>query len=152
LRIPFFTRKDFFSEPEKKQIVEAIQAAEKETSGEIRLFVESHCRYVDPLDRAAEVFVSLKMEQTAARNAVLVYVAVKDRQLALFGDKGIHEKVGDAFWNEKAKLILSHFNKEHYAEGLSHIMQEIGEALQRFFPFDKDTDKNELPDDIVFGK
>jgi len=55
--------------------------------------VESRCRYVDPLDRAAEVFANLKMEQTDARNAVLVYVALKDRQLALLGDKGIHEKV-----------------------------------------------------------
>jgi uncharacterized membrane protein len=152
LRIPFFSRKEFFSETEKTQIVEAIQAAEKETSGEIRLFVESHCRYVDPLDRAAEVFAGLKMEQTDARNAVLVYVAVKDRQLALFGDKGIHEKVGDAFWNEKVRLILSHFNKANYAAGLQHIMQEIGEALNRYFPYDKDTDKNELPDDIVFGR
>jgi uncharacterized membrane protein len=152
LRIPFFSRKEFFSETEKKQIVEAIQAAEHETSGEIRLFVESRCRFVDPLDRAAEVFASLKMEQTAARNAVLVYVALKDRQLALFGDRGIHEKVGDAFWNEKVGLILSHFNKADYAEGLRRIMKEIGEALNRFFPYDKDTDKNELPDDIVFGK
>jgi uncharacterized membrane protein len=152
LRIPFFPRKEFFTDAEKTLIVRAIQAAEQETSGEIRLFVESHCRYVDPLDRAAEVFATLKMEQTDARNAVLVYVALKDRQLALLGDKGIHEKVGNAFWNEKVKLILSHFNKADYAEGLQHIMKEIGEALRLHFPYDKDTDKNELPDDIVFGR
>ena len=152
MRIPFFSRKEFFTDAEKTLIVRAIQAAEQATSGEIRLFVESRCRYVDPLDRAAEVFTTLKMEQTDARNAVLVYVALKDRQLALLGDKGIHEKVGDAFWNEKVKLILSHFNKASYAEGLQHIMKEIGEALRLHFPYDKDTDKNELPDDIVFGR
>ena len=107
---------------------------------------------MDPLDRAVEVFASLKMNQVAARNAVLVYVATKDRQLALFGDQGIHEKVGDQFWNEKVKLVLSHFNRKNYAEGLSHIVTEIGEVLGQYFPYDKDNEKNELPDDIVFGR
>jgi uncharacterized membrane protein len=152
LNIPFFRRKEFFSDAEKQQVVAAIQSAEKQTSGEIRVFVESRCRFVNPLDRATEVFAGLKMEQTAARNGVLVYVALKDRQLALFGDKGIHEKVGDVFWNEAVKLILSHFNKANYAEGIAGVVRDIGEALSRHFPYDKDTDKNELPDDIVFGK
>jgi uncharacterized membrane protein len=29
---------------------------------------------------------------------------------------------------------------------------QIGEALTTHFPYDNDTDKNELPDQIVFGK
>jgi uncharacterized membrane protein len=152
LNIPFLHRKEFFSEIEKQQIVAAIQSAERQTSGEIRVFVESRCKFVNPLDRAAEVFAGLKMEQTAARNGVLVYVALKDRQLALCGDKGIHEKVGDAFWSEQVKLILSHFNKANYADGIAGVVREIGEALGKHFPYDKDTDKNELPDDIVFGR
>jgi uncharacterized membrane protein len=143
---------DFLSASEKQLIVSAIQSAEKQTSGEIRVFVESHCRFVHPLDRATEVFHQLKMEQTSSRNAVLLYVAMKDRQLALYGDKGIHEKVGDGFWNEKVKIILSHFNKANYGEGMARIIKEIGEALGQHFPYDKETDKNELPDDIVFGR
>ncbi len=152
MHIPFFRRKEFFTAAEKQQIVESIQAAEKQTSGEIRVFVESRCRFVDPLDRAREIFAGLKMQETAARNAVLVYVALKDRQLALFGDQGIHEKVGTAFWNDKVKLILAHFNKADYAQGIAGVVTEIGKALYRHFPYDKGTDKNELPDDIVFGK
>lgn len=152
MHIPFFSRKQLFTAGEQQQVVAAIQAAERQTSGEIRVFVESRCRYVNPLDRAAEVFAGLKMEQTDARNAVLVYVALKDRQLALFGDKGIHEKVGDTFWNEQVRLILSHFNKANYAGGIARVVEEIGEALRTHFPYDKDTDKNELPDDIVFGR
>ena len=152
MKIPFFRRKDFFSETEKQLIVSSIQAAEKQTSGEIRVFVESRCKYVDPLDRAAEIFAGLKMEETAARNGVLVYVAIRDRQLALLGDKGIHEKVGAEFWNKEVKLILSHFNRADYAAGIAHVVEEIGEALRTHFPYDKDGDINELPDDIVFGK
>lgn len=152
MRIPLFSKKEFFTEPEKRQIVEAIQAAEHRTSGEIRVYVESRCRFVNPLDRAVEIFALLKMDQVAARNAVLVYVAIKDRQLALYGDKAIHEKVGDGFWNEKVKLVLSHFNKANYAQGLAQVVTEIGEVLRSYFPYDKDNDKNELPDDIVFGR
>jgi uncharacterized membrane protein len=152
LHIPFFSRKEFFAEAEKQQIVAAIEAAEKQTSGEIRVFVESRCRYVDPLDRAAEVFTGLQMEKTDARNGVLVYVALKDRQLALFGDQGIHDKVGNEFWNEKVKGILSHFNKSNYAKGIAEVVSDIGDALTLHFPYDSDTDKNELPDDIVFGR
>jgi uncharacterized membrane protein len=152
LHIPFFSKKEFFTDAGKKQIVDAIQAAEHQTSGEVRVFVEHRCRFVDPLDRAVEVFASLKMDQAAARNGVLVYVATKDRQLALYGDKAIHEKVGDAFWNEKVKLILSHFNRDNFADGIAHIVTELGEVLRSYFPYDKNNDKKELPDDIVFGR
>jgi len=107
---------------------------------------------MDPLDRAVEVFSGLNMEKTTARNGVLVYVALKDRQLALLGDKGIHEKVGNEFWNKEVQLILSHFNKANYAEGIAQVVREIGEALCHHFPYDKGNDMNELPDDIVFGK
>jgi len=152
LNIPFFRRKEFFSDAEKQQIVAAIQAAEKQTSGEIRVYVESRCKYVDPRDRAAEVFAVLKMDKTVARNGVLLYVALKDRQLAVLGDQGIHEKVGNEFWQKEVRQILSDFNKANYAEGIAKVVGDIGEALRTHFPYDKDGDINELPDDIVFGK
>ncbi|SJZ40130.1 TPM domain-containing protein [Sediminibacterium ginsengisoli] len=143
---------EYFSPEEKKLIVEAIQQAEQKTSGEVRVFIESRCRLVNPLHRALEVFASLKMEETAQRNAVLVYVAMKDRQLAIYGDEGIHSKVGTAFWNEEVQKMLQQFNRDNHAEGLAQIIREIGEALVQHFPYDVKGDKNELPDDIVFGK
>ena len=93
-----FKKKEFFSQEENEKIVQSIRDAEKCTSGEVRVFVESKCKFLDPLDRALEIFADLKMENTEDRNAVLVYVALKDRQLAVYADKGIHEKVGDQFW------------------------------------------------------
>jgi uncharacterized membrane protein len=143
---------DFFSAEEKAKILSAIQKAEQTTSGEVRLYVERRCRFVDAIDRAAEVFYSLKMEQTVNRNATLVYVAFKDRQMAVFGDQGIYEKTGKEFWNEAVKKMLGHFNKENYARGIVEVIEEIGAALSHHFPYDASTDKNELPDDIVFGK
>jgi uncharacterized membrane protein len=146
------TRKPLFTDEQQQQIVSAIQAAEQLTSGEIRVYVESRCRYVNPLHRAAEIFAGLNMEKTAARNGVLVYVALKDRQMALFGDQGINQKVGAAFWNQQVRNILGHFYKAEYAAGIAKVVTEIGAALQTHFPYDKGTDRNELPDDIVFGR
>jgi uncharacterized membrane protein len=152
LKIPVFSRKDFFSEQEKKQIVAAIGAAEHQTSGEIRVYVESRCRFVDPIDRAAEVFSFLKMNKTVGHNAVLIYLAVKDRQLAVFGDQGIHDKVGEVFWQQEVLHMLSHFQKDHYADAVAQVVTDIGQALKQHFPYDGQTDLNELPDDIVFGR
>jgi len=142
----------FFSADEEEKILNAIRAAEKETSGEVRLFIENKCRFVDPLDRAAEIFLQLKMNETANRNAVLVYVAKMHRQLAVFADEGIYNKAGKEFWDNAVAIMLKEFRKENYAEGLAEVIQKIGHSLQTHFPYDGATDKNELPDDIVFGK
>lgn len=142
----------FFAPDEQEAIVKAVGEAEKRTSGEIRVYVESRCRFVSALDRAAEVFHTLKMEATQNRNAVLLYVAMKDKQLAVFADEGIYQKEGKAFWFDAVKNILGHFNKQNYAEGIVGVVHEIGESLANHFPYDAATDRNELPDDIVFGK
>ena len=149
---PWQKTKEFFKPEEKQLIVDAIRSSEKRTSGEIRVFVESRCRYVDAIDRAMEIFFRLEMDKTDDRNAGLVYVAMKDRQLAIFGDQNIHQKVGTEYWNNTVKKILSSFNSENYSKGLRQCVTDIGEALVYYFPYDNDTDKNELPDDIVFGR
>jgi len=147
-----FKKKDFFSAEEQQLIIESIRNAELMTSGEVRVFVESKCSYMDAIDRAAELFFQLEMQKTDDRNAVLVYVAMKDRQLAVFGDEGIHNRVGNEYWNKEVQKMISNFNRENYAAGISEVVRDIGEALTKNFPFNNDTDKNELPDDLVFGK
>lgn len=148
----FRKKKEFFSPADNEKIVRAIRNAELRTSGEVRVFVENRCRFVDPMDRALEIFSNLKMEETESRNAVLLYVALKDRQLAVYGDKGIHEKVGNEFWNTEVKKILAHFNNSDFAGGISDCVAGIGQSLQEHFPYNEQTDKNELPDEIIFGR
>ncbi len=150
--LSIFKKTAFFTPEEQKQIVQAIQEAEKRTSGEVRVYIESRCRYVNALDRAAEIFYSLKMDKTAERNAVLVYLATKDHQLAVFADEGIHAKTGKEFWKDQVLLMLNHFDKKDYAAGIIQVIYKIGEALNSYFPYLIDSDKNELPDDIIFGR
>ncbi|MDQ6757175.1 MAG: TPM domain-containing protein [Bacteroidota bacterium] len=149
---PLFKKKEFFSLDEKEKIVQSIRDAEKCSSGEIRIYAESRCKFIDPLDRATEIFSELKMDNTQDRNAVLLYVALKDRQLAIYADKGIHDKVGTQFWEESVNKILLHFDKKNYTNGIVNCISEIGNALKENFPYNNETDKNELPDEIIFGR
>ena len=149
---PWRKRKEFFTPEEKQQLVEAIQRAEHRTSGEVRVFIESKCRFVYALDRAREIFFSLKMHETELRNATLIYVAVKDRQAAVFGDEGIHQKVGKKYWEDVVSKMLLQFKQQKLADGICQGINDLGEALHFYFPFDRSTDKNELPDEIVFGR
>ena len=145
-------KKQFFKPVEIQLITEAVKRAEQRTSGEVRIFVESRCSFVDAIDRAKEIFFSLKMENTGQRNAVLIYLAIKDRQVAVYGDEGIHTKVGEEYWRNTVNLMINCFRQGSYAQGLEQSITQIGEALNTHFPYDGETDKNELPDDIVFGK
>jgi len=147
-----FKKKEFFSAEDKAQIVEAIRMAERETSGEIRIYVEGKNRFVDPIDRAAEVFFKLKMENTEHRNAVLLYIAMKDHELALFADEGIYKKAGTEYWNNAVKNMIAQFTKDNISNGIEQCVKQIGQTLKEKFPYIPTEDKNELPDDIVFGK
>jgi uncharacterized membrane protein len=149
---PLFKKQPFFSDADQAKIVSAISMAEKETSGEIRIYVESKNPFVDPIERASEIFFNLKMQQTEHRNAVLLYIAMKDHELALFGDEGIHQKVGTAYWQNAVKQMMVHFSKQDISTGIEQCVLQIGQTLKDTFPYDPATDKNELPDDIVFGK
>jgi uncharacterized membrane protein len=141
----------FFEPADEERVVQAIRAAEKRTSGEIRVFIESRCRFVDAVDRAAELFFGLEMEHTEDRNGVLLYIAMKDHQLAIFGDEGIHRIVGSDFWKMEVDKILRAFNAANYVDGIIEIIHDIGEVLAEKFPYERE-DRNELPDNIVFGQ
>jgi len=147
-----FKKKPLFTQAENQAIIEAIRFAERRTSGEVRVYIEAKNAYMSPLDRAAELFFSLRMEETEHRNAVLVYIAVKHKEFALFADKGIYEGAGTEFWNAEAAKMISKFSEAGLVEGICQCVKDIGEVLNSSFPYEANEDKNELPDEIVFGK
>lgn len=142
--------KDLFTEQQKQQIVNAIKAAEKNTSGEIRVHIEKRCKE-DVLDHAAFMFESLEMHKTELRNGVLIYLAVEDRQLAILGDAGINQKVPPNFWEDTKNIMIDNFKKGDFAKGLSDGIIKAGEQLKTHFPYQKN-DTNELADEISFGE
>lgn len=139
-----------FNQDEEARIASAIRAAERGTSGEIRLYLEDYCQKDHPAERAQELFQLFGMYNTQNRNAVLIYLAEKSRQFALWGDAGIHEKVGHQFWEEK-RLLREYLQRDEAAEGVSKVILMLGDRLRTFFPNDEKTDINELPDEIIYG-
>lgn len=140
---------DFLTASEEQEIVQAIVAAEKDTSGEIRVHIEEHSEK-PPLERAQEVFFSLEMQNTKERNGVLFYVGVTDKQFAILGDEGINKVVGDDFWNSTKDIVLKHFKNKNNKDGLVNGIIEAGKRLKAFFPYQSD-DTNELPNEISRG-
>ena len=143
-------RKKPFTKAEEREIVTAIQSAERTCSGEIRLFVESHCKK-SLQERTVEVFKELKMHRTAQRNGVLIYVAIKDHRFAIFGDEGIHRIAGFSFWEKEAADLKNAFQQGNYVAGICQSILDVGEVLKEHFP-PNDDDKNELSDKPVYGK
>ncbi len=143
--------RELFGEPELLRIREAIAAAEKRTSGELRVFIEDDCKD-DVMDRAAFVFEELDMHETELRNGVLIYVAVSHRKLAIIGDAGIHQKVGDRFWESIRSNMINRFKSGAFMQGVEEGIHAIGEPLSTYFPHDHDGDRDELSNDVVFGK
>lgn len=140
----------FFTQAEKDEILSAIRVAESETSGEIRVHIETHCK-IDVLDRATYIFGKLEMHKTALRNGVLFYVAISDRKFAILGDIGINRKVPAGFWNSISEHLLQLFRQGKFTQALAEGILMAGEQLKQHFPH-QDDDINELSDEISFQK
>lgn len=137
----------FFTADDRKALHDAVHAAEKVTSGEIRLYIEDECKD-DVMDRAAFIFASLQMHKTKQRNGVLIYLAVVRHKFAIIGDAGIHAVVGQDFWNSAKETMQQHFTEGRITAGLVAGITEAGQVLKTHFPY-QGGDRNELPDDII---
>jgi len=142
--------KGFLTKEEQEQIIKAIESAELNTSGEVRVHLESICKG-DPVERAVYIFDKLKMHKTKERNGVLIYIAFDSRKFAIIGDSGINAKVPDGFWDEEKEILLAALKEGRAAEGLVSVIDIAGKSLKEFFPYQKD-DTNEQSNDISFGE
>jgi uncharacterized membrane protein len=140
---------NFFSKEEKEIIKSAVKEAELNTSGEIRVHIDNHCKE-DVMDKAAWWFGKLEMQKTEQRNGVLFYLAVKEHKFAILGDGGINAVTQDDFWDQIKELMLARFKEGAFADGLKEGILMAGEALRSHFPY-QDGDVNELSDEISFG-
>jgi uncharacterized membrane protein len=136
----------FLGEADLAAVAAAIATAEAATSAEIRVHLDARCPG-EALARAALVFERLGMHRTALRHGVLIYVSIEDHKLAVLGDRGIHERVGKAYWDGLLEAILAHFRGQRFRDGILHGVAEVGTVLNRHFPRRPD-DVNELPDRV----
>jgi uncharacterized membrane protein len=144
------TRKQLLQVVDRERIKNAIEAAEHRTSGEICVSV-SRLFWGNIETAADKAFVRLGMTRTKDRNGVLLFVVPSRRKFVVLGDQGIHERVGQEFWESVAAVISERFREGDFTGGLLNAIKKVGEELATHFPYDPATDKNELPDDVDFG-
>ncbi len=145
------SRKKLLKVIDRDKVREAIRLAELRTSGEVRVSVSRY--FWGSVRKVAErAFDRLGMSKTKERNGILFFIVPARRRFAVLGDEGIHAKVGQKFWDSVAAHLSEHFHKGEYTEGLVDAIGEAGERLAVHYPYDAETDVNELPDDIDFGK
>jgi uncharacterized membrane protein len=140
--------REFLSKIEHDRIIEAIREAESKTSGEIRVLIQRGKLKGDPLVAAQRKFQRLGMHNTRERNGVLIFVAPRAHKFAVVGDKAIHEKCGDEFWQRIVEAIRMDFQSEKFSDALVEAIRQVGKVLAKDFP-KAQRDTNELPDDII---
>ena len=140
--------REFLTKLEHDRIIEAIREAESKTSGEIRVLIQRGKLKSDPLAAAHRKFHRLGMHKTRERNAVLIFVVPRTHKFAVVGDKDIHEKCGDEFWQGIVERMRKHFQNERFSDAMVEAVNEIGNVLAREFPKTPE-DTNELPDDVI---
>lgn len=140
----------FLSKTDEEEIVAAIVIAEKNTSGEIRVHIEENSTKPS-IERAKEVFHILNMDATELKNGVLFYICKATKSFAILGDKGINDLVAHDFWNSTKDVVIEKFKKGKYKEGLIKGILEAGIQLKKHFPYNSETDTNELSNEISRG-
>ncbi len=141
-------KKKVLTKEQEKLLIEAIQKAELQTSGEIRVHFDSS-KVEIPIEKAKTIFAKLKMHQTELRNGILFYVNLKEKKFAVWGDEGIHKNVPENFWDEIKETAIQHFKNDHIIEGLEKCILMCGDQLKKYFPYNGN-DKNELKNDISY--
>jgi uncharacterized membrane protein len=140
--------REFLSKLDHDRIVKAIRDAEAKTSGEIRVFIQRGKLAGDPLIAAQKKFHRLGMHKTPERNAILIFVAPRAHKFAVVGDKAIHEKCREHFWQGLADSMREHFRNEKFSHALVEAIEEAGNTLASHFP-KRSTSSNQLPDNVI---
>ncbi len=141
---------EFLNKLDHQKIVDAIAAAEKNTSGQIRVYIKRGVLGDDVVDVAQLQFRKLGMQATSERNGVLILVAPRSRKFAVVGDEGVHQKCGDAYWQQLVEAMRGEFQREHFNEALLEAIAKTGNLLAEHFP-KKEHGHNELPDEVIEG-
>lgn len=148
----FMTRplnpKTFLTDEEKKQVEEAVKKSEKQTSGEIKLYIDRFC-WEKIEEKAFRIFNKLNLFKTKERNGVLIYLVTTNKEFLIYGDEGINKKVPENFWKDIRIKMEQNFKEGNFGNGISEAIETIGEKLKIYFPYRSD-DTNEISDEIEY--
>ena len=136
-----------FSSQEESSIISAIEAAESLSRAELRVHYTRKDRVDDIFQLALKQFQKLEMHKTEERNGVLIFLAPKAKQLAIVGDEGIHQHVGQEFWEHTHAACIQEIQRNGLAKGIILGLELIGKEMAKYFPIGEHN-PNELSNEI----
>ena len=140
LVIPDWWARRAFPKALLRRIEQAIATSEQSHGGELRLVVEANLPLAallsdqSPRQRAVELFGELGVWDTEHNCGVLIYLQLLDRCVEIVADRGIHRRVGDAFWQAVCGRLEKSFCDGRYEQGVARALDEITAALAENFP------------------
>jgi uncharacterized membrane protein len=140
----------FLTPEEAVAVQRTVHEAESRTSAEIKVVLIRHC-WGDIRSKAARHFRKLGLHKTELRNCVMIFLVLANREFLVYGDWGIHEKVGLNFWAEVRDVMQTHFRENRFAEGLCEGVRLVGERLAASYPRQA-ADRNEVSNEVVQEK
>lgn len=133
---------------DQARVVQAIEEAEKKSSGEIRVHIQPSSHGREVRHEAEKTFERLGMTKTELRNGVLLFILSRDQKFAILGDSGIDEKVGEGYWEAIASELGNRFRAGEFTEGIVNAVERVGHLLAGHFPPSQRSDVNELTNEI----
>jgi uncharacterized membrane protein len=140
----------FLTEAETAAVNSAVKEAERRTSAELKVVLARHC-WGDLKTKAHKVFRELGLEHTEQRNCVLILLVTTNREFLIYGDEGIHAKVGQSLWDDVQLGMQEAFGRGKLGEGIAFGLRRIGDKLAQYFPHQRN-DVDEISNEIVYHR
>lgn len=93
-------------------------------------------------------FYQKGLHRTKNQTGILIFISLLERKVRIMGDRGIHAKIGQAFWNARAGELVEGIRKGKALEVLTEVIEKCGAEMTTHFPCDADN-PDEVPDDII---
>ncbi|HUZ50067.1 MAG TPA: TPM domain-containing protein [Candidatus Dormibacteraeota bacterium] len=117
---------------DRKRIDEALHRAEAGTSSRIAVRVVPDAT-IDAFERAKAEFLAGGMHVHPGANAALILVAPKARSFAVLGDRALHERVGQPFWERIVAQMTAAFKTGTPTDAIVLGVDRLGDALHEHF-------------------
>lgn len=98
--------------------------------------------------RARQLFAERGLYKTRERSGVLILIAELERRVSILADEGIHARLGPDEWRRDVDEIRAAIRAGRAVDGLSGVIQQLGEKLSDSFPR-SDDDADELTDAVL---
>lgn len=139
--------KHFITDEEELLLVKAIREQEARTSAEIRVCVTDRVVF-RPKRYAWRVFERHGMRNTQNRNAALIVMMPRVKQIVVIGDSGFDVMVPPDYWDDAVSAMVKGMHEHGPLASLQAGLEKLGDMLHMHWPRE-DNDLNELPDELL---